>query len=258
VGLSKLHDVIGDGLAAPGMVYEKREGLLHMFIQTDFRSLDTRVEHLISSDGGDNFFHAGTVLKSIPNSDEAGIYDPHPAIIKNKAGQAEFYLAYTGVPKISHGDIYLAKSKSQSWLGPWERLGPILKHEDVPHHNAHDHPDYEWGLEGAQLLQLPNGKILLNAVCFLPEGPRGTRQRVFFALADTVRGPYKTLGVVLEPSHEDWESGENGHSTAMIHKGKFHLFYQARSKQEQNYWRYGLATWDVRTIEKLQPTQGSK
>lgn len=38
-----------------------------------------------------------------------------------------------------------------------------------------EHPDYEWGIEGAQLVELPDGRVLLNATCFLPEGRRGNR-----------------------------------------------------------------------------------
>ena len=97
-------------------------------------------------------------------------------------------------------------------FGPWERLGKILDHSEVPHHNPREHPDYERGIEGAQLVELPTGRVLLNATCFLPDGPRGTRQRVFFAIADQVEGPNQTLGPVLDPG----EPGENGHSTVMV------------------------------------------
>jgi hypothetical protein len=259
-----LHGVEGPHVAAPGVIYDHRDELLHMFVQTDFAALGNSIEYLISHDGGRNFIRVGTALNSLPNTTEAGVYDPHPAVIKNAEGHDEYYIVYTGVSHtdssmtesgtpigISHGDIFLAKSKSKSWLGPWDRLGTILTHAEVPHHNQHDHPDYEWGLEGAQLIQLPNKKILLNAACFLPEGPRGTRQRIFFAIADQVMGPYKTLGAVLDPSQEDWESGENGHAAAFIQSNKFYLFYQARSKAALNFWRYGIATWDISTIQRL-------
>jgi hypothetical protein len=79
-------------------------------------------------------------------------------------------------------------------------------------------------LEGAQLVELPDGRVLLNATCFLPSGARGSRQRVFFAVADKVEGPYQTLGAVLDPS----EPGENGHSTVMINDNELTLFYQSR------------------------------
>jgi hypothetical protein len=126
---------------------------------------------------------------------------------------------------------------TDSWFGPWERAGKILDHSDVPHHNPREHPDYEWGIEGAQLVELPDGRVLLNATCFLPIGPRGSRQRVFFAIADNVKGPYQTLGPVLDPSGP----GENGHSTVMIKDNQLTLFYQSRVSTTNHRWRFGIA-----------------
>lgn len=133
----------------------------------------------------------------------------------------------TGMPRVSRGDLFLAYSITNRWEGSWERMGKILSHEKIPHHNQHDHFDYEWGLEGAQLVMLPSGHILLNGVCFLPEGKRGGRQRVFFAISGRVSGPYTTLGPVLTPSIEGWDSGENGHAAVVIEGSHLHLFYQA-------------------------------
>ena len=114
---------------------------------------------------------------------------------------------------------------SDSWFGPWKRLGKILDHSEVPHHNSREHPDYEWGIEGAQLVELPDGRMLLNATCFLPEGARGSRQRVFFAIADKVEGPYQSLGPVLDPG----EPGENGHSTVMVDGNELTLVLPERA-----------------------------
>jgi hypothetical protein len=134
-------------------------------------------------------------------------------------------------------DVYLARSTSNTWFGPWERIGKILDHNDLPHHNPREHPDYEWGIEGAQLVELPDGRVLLNATCFLPSGARGSRQRVFFAVADKVEGSYQTLGPVLDPS----EPGENGHSTVIINDNELTLFYQSRVGATNNRWRFGIA-----------------
>ena len=171
---------------------------------------------------------------AIPGTGEDGIYDPHPALI---AGQR--YIVYSGMPpfsRVPQPDVYLARSRSGTWFGPWERLGKILDHADIPHHNAKDHPDYEWGLEGPQLVELPDGRVMLNATCFLPEGTRGTRQRVFFAIADRVEGPYRSLGPVLIPP----ELGENGHSTVMLDGDELMLFYQSRVESTGHRWRYGI------------------
>lgn len=235
-------------VAAPGVIFDDKEHVFHMFVQTDFLSLNGTVEHLISFDGY-TFQHIGTVLSAIHGSNEACIYDPHPAVIKG-----ELYLTYSGAPAVGRPDIYLAKSATNSWYGPWQRLGKILSHEQVPHHNQHNHPDYEWGLEGSQLIELSNGRVLMNAVCFLPNGPRGTRQRIFFAIAESIEKPFKTLGPIMQPSIGGWDSGENGHATAIFHGGNFHLFYQARPfiQEKYNPWRYGVASCPIEALSQIQ------
>jgi hypothetical protein len=247
VGLS------GDHVCAPGVVFDPADKLFHMFIQTDFLATEGTVEHLSSPDG-DIFKKRDTPLKSIPNSEESGIYDPHPATIADRK-----YLVYSGTPFVgwrdgrfmSTPDIFLAKSSRNAWDGPWERLGKILGHKEIAeHHNQIGSPDYEWGIEGAQLLELPNGKILLNATCFLPSGVWGSRQRVFFAMADSVMGPYQTLGSVLTQMPDEWECGENGHAAAVVKNNFLYLFYQARASQDKNFirWRYGIAIFDANAL----------
>lgn len=239
---STIHGVAGPHAVAPGVIFDN--GKFHMFLQTDCYALGSQVEYLVSEDG-ENFYHVNTALESIPSTKEAGIYDPHPAIIDGKK-----YFVYSGFPKVGHGDIYLAESSSNTLEGPWKRLGSILTHEDVPeYHNQHSQPDYEWGLEGAQLTQLPSGVIVLTAVCFLPKGAKGSRQRVFLAVASNILGPYKTIGPILNPSSREWESGENGHATLLIDKENLHLFYQGRSLN--GHWRYGRADTKTKNIEAL-------
>ncbi len=222
----------GTGVAAPGVVFE--DGVFHMFIQTEFMKSGGRCEHLVSNDGF-VWVALPTALHAIPDTGEDGIYDPHPAVIGG-----EKYLAYSGMAKFSsvpQPDVYLAKSRSGTWFGPWDRLGKILDHDDVPHHNPRGQLDYEWGIEGPQLVQLADGRVMLNATCFLPQGARGSRQRVFFAIADSVTGPYRTVGPVLE----QLEPGENGHSTVLVTGEDITLFYQSRATDTNQRWRYGVA-----------------
>lgn len=232
----------GTGVAAPGVTHEC--GVFHMFIQTEFMKSGGRCEHAVSNDG----FHwvvLSPAILAIPDTEEDGIYDPHPAVIGGGR-----YLVYSAMPKftrVPQPDIYLARSQSDSWFGPWKRIGKILDHNDVPHHNTRDDPDYEWGIEGAQLIELPDGRVLLNATCFLPNGLRGNRQRVFFAIADEVSGPYVSIGPVLEPG----QPGENGHSTVMIDGSQLSLFYQSRVATTDHRWRYGLARCDVGLFSKV-------
>jgi hypothetical protein len=223
-------DIEGSGVAAPGVIFE--DETFHMFIQTEFMKEGGIVKYLISYDGFE-WIHMDTILEASPETGEHGIYDPHPAVINGHR-----YIVYSGMPAgHPQPDIFLAESTTNTWDGPWVRCGKILDHQEIAdHHNQKDHHDYEWGIEGAQLVEMPNGQILLNATCFLPQGPRGSRQRVFFALADSVMGPYTSIGPVIEPD----ECGENGHSTAIIKDDRLLLCYQSRLDKTSHLWRYGL------------------
>jgi len=236
--------VEGSGVAAPGVVFD--DGIFHMFVQTEFMKPGGKCEHLVSNDGF-TWALLPTAFFALSNTAEHGIYDPHPAIIGG-----EKYIAYSAMPKfkkVPQPDVYLAKSDSGTWFGPWTRMGKILDHDEVSHHNARDHHDYEWGIEGPQLVELPDGRIMLNATCFLPEGKRGCRQRVFFAVADRVEGPYRSIGPVLEPN----QPGENGHSTVLIEGDELKLFYQSRLEETNHKWRYGILTAKVETL----PAEGT-
>jgi hypothetical protein len=258
-----LPNVQGGVVAAPGVVFE--DGVFHMFVQTDCFRLNGTIEYLTSVDGF-SFTYRHTALYSLQETrqqrrnmltteeseavakqPETGLYDSHPVII---AG--ERYLVYSGMAEVGRPDIYLAKSTHNSWGGDWRREfsphrnGPILHHEEVIHHNQPDYGDYEWGLEGAQLIELPGGLILLNAVCFLPYGKRGTRQRIFLAVAEQILGPYITVGPLIDPPETGWDAGENGHATGMIEGDDLLIMYQARP--EGGPWRYGLLMIEVEPL----------
>lgn len=231
----------GGCVGAPGVVAGDA-GELHMFAQTDFAAVGSTIEHLVSTDGGDRFRRVGTALRSSwLRAAEAGVYDAHPATV---AGQR--WLAYAAFSTPGHPDLFVATAgpsgPSRSWDGPWKGRQRVLAHAEVAcHHNAHSDPGYEWGLEGPQLVDLGRGRVLLNAVCFLPGGERGRRQRVFFALGPSPTGPFRSLGPVLDPALGGaWEAGENGHAAAIVHDGWVWLFYQARAS-EATPWRWGLA-----------------
>lgn len=236
--------VSGPHVAAPGVVFDPQTREFHLFIQTEFLMLGGTIEHLVSADG-ETFLRRSTVLESLPLTTEAGIYDPHPAIINGRN-----MLCYSAMADVSRPDLYLAVSETNTWDGPWKREGRILAHEDVPHHNQRGSHDYEWGLEGAQLVGLPSGRVMLCAVCFLPQGDRGTRQRVFLAFGPQPKGPYYTAGAILETGYADWERGENGHAAGMVVDGSFLLFYQGR-EGDGKPWQYGLAEYAVTDIEDM-------
>ena len=252
---SELKGLEGPSVAAPSVIFDTDDRLFHMAIQTDFTAVAGSIEYLVSADGA-TFTWMRTLLDPVTGSSEAGLYDPHFSVIRGKK-----YLVYAGMPAVMTNDkpftpqpdIYLAESESGLWAGPWKRVDKILDHDHIEwHHNRREHPDYEWGIEGPQLIELPGNKILLNATCFVQEGPRGTRQRVFFAIAEDPSGPYISLGPVLSERDQPWESGENGHATGWIKDDRLYLFYQARSQEhpqpDMNPWRYGLAQFDVQDL----------
>jgi hypothetical protein len=223
--------------AAPGVIADG--GVLHMFLQHDFNILGGHIEHLVSDDGGATFVHQATVLSSRPNSCEAGVYDPDPAVIGG-----ERYLTYAAMSTIGQPDIFVARSTTGDWSGPFERCGRILGHHEVEYHNQLDDEDYEWGLEGPHLVELPDGTVLLTAVCFLADRPRGSRQRVLLATADAPTGPFELLGPVIDPAKP---SGENGHATSIVDGDSVRVVYQERAANGSP-WRIRHAVCDLDAI----------
>jgi hypothetical protein len=210
----------GDGpsACAPGVVSDGER--LHLYLQEAYNELGGAITHLVSEDDGATFVAAGTALRSRPGTSEAGIYDAHPG----EVGGAK-YLVYAGFAAVGEPDLHLARARD--WNGPWERLGVILGHDDVPCHNARGCEYYEWGLEGGQLAELPDGRSLLLGVCFLPTGEQGARQRAILAVAERPEGPYDLLGPAIEPAAYG-RPGENGHGCVVVHDGYVHLYFQHR------------------------------
>lgn len=250
-----LVDVHSDRVAAPGVVHDGSR--FHMFVQTDFLAVGGTIEHL-TSENGELFRRVDTAVESRPDTDEAGLFDAHPALVAGRP-----WLVYAAMATDLQGlrwewdryaatvrgpDVHAAVSISGTWDGPWERCGRVLAQEEVPVHVRPGAPDYEWGLEGPQLLSLDDGRVLLTGVCFV-DGRRGTRQRAFLAVASSPLGPYGISGLALEPQGDGWESGEVGHATTVLVQDVLWLFYQARSRvpgpvdQAEARWRFGAARW---------------
>ncbi len=258
-----LAGVRSERVAAPGVLNDGDR--LHMFVQTDFMSPGGTLEHLVSIDQGVSFQRIDTAIRSSEGTPESGVFDVHPI-----GADGACYLVYSAMSQDLQGlrwnpeahadvrgpDVHLAVSRSGTWDGPWERRGVILRQEEVPWHAALGHPAHEWGLEGPQLLALPDGRFLMSAVCFLGNRPRFQRQRLFWAIADDIAGPYRMIGFPIEPQGDGWESAEVGHGTLVVAGDEVWQFYQARSRhlrdvdQGETQWRYGAAAW--RLSELLQ------
>ena len=219
---------------APGVVAEGDR--LHLFLQQEFNVLGGHIEHLVSDDGGATFVRTRTALRADARIGEAGVYDPDVAEIDGRR-----YLTYAAMSVVGQPDLYLAETQSGSWNGPWERLGCMLDHERVPCHNQVGTEDYEWGLEGPQLMEIPGGGVLLTAVCFVSDRPVGHRQRLLVAVAEEAAGPYVVLGPAVEPGGPGG-TGENGHGTAVLGRdGLVHFVYQERAGDGMP-WRIRRAT----------------
>jgi len=215
---SRILGAEGPSACAPGVVADGDR--LHLYLQESYNALGGRVMHLVSEDGGETFECQDPALVSHPGTSEAGVYDAHPGEVGGRK-----YLVYSGMDTVGEPELHLATSSS--WHGPWERRGVILGHDDVPCHNMRGCEHYEWGLEGGQVAELPDGRVLLLGVCFLPTGAHGARQRAFLAVADRPEGPYALLGPALEPATYG-RTGENGHGCVVVHDGLVHLYFQHR------------------------------
>ncbi len=220
----------GPSVCAPGVVSDGE--LVHLFIQQAYNVLGSSIMHFVSADGGLTFERRPDALQARADTGEAGLYDAHPATV---AGSP--YLAYSATSVVGQSDIHLARAAGDDWNGPWERLGLLIGHADVPWHNQPGDADYEWGLEGAQLLELPDGRVLLTAVGFLAGHPRGHRQRVFLSLAEKPTGPYRFLGHLPRPASFG-ENGENGHATSVVTDGMLFIMFQARQDAEADWQLY--------------------
>lgn len=227
----------GPSACAPGVVSDGER--LHLFLHESYNLPGGGITHLVSEDGGATFTARGTALRSHAGTSETGLYDAHPAEV---AGTK--YLVYAGFAAVGEPDLHLARASD--WHGPWERRGVLLGHEDVPCHNPRGCASYEWGLEGGQLAELPDGRTLLAGVCFLPDGDCATRQRVFLAVADEPEGPYDLIGPAIEPAAYG-RTGENGHGCVVVHDGEVHLFFQHRDGEGQP-WTLQAASVDAAAI----------
>ena len=208
----------GPSACAPGVVSDG--DALHLYLQESYNVPGGAITHLVSDDDGRTFTARGTALRSHAGTSEAGIYDAHPAEVGGTP-----YLVYAGFARVGEPDLHLARATT--WDGPWERLGAVLTHDDVPCQNARGCEAYEWGLEGGQLAGLPDGRTLLLGVCFLPAGAHGARQRALLAVADDPAGPYEVLGAAIDPAAYG-RTGENGHGCVVVDGDDVHLFFQHR------------------------------
>lgn len=227
--------VEGPEVCAPAVTYDSEREIYEMYVQTCCFGVDGVIVHAVSEDGK-TFLPRGTNLVNkqsvkFPITPLQGVYDVG---ISDMTIDHEEYvcLTYTGIRKVGCGDLYyrLGKKLSDRTM-QWSDDRLLLSQDATSFASVHNAPgsiDFEWGLEGAKVVQLGD-VFMIVGVCFLPSEPphntraRGTRQRIFMALADTIDGPYTFWDLPIQPEH-----GEVGHPDIILDKDSLYLVYQER------------------------------
>jgi len=252
----KFKDLRGAQLCAPAVTYEAddKEAPWKMYIQDACFVPGSVIAYATSKDG--RVFtgqpHPLATKDSVdarPN-DVIGVYDA--GISEIKSGKEELLcLLYSGYRKIGCGDLYVSTKNKRDLAAKWSRGSCLLQQEQVPFHNRPDSEYFEWGLEGAKIVQLSHDCFLLIGVSFLPQPNEfaGKRQRVFWAGARDLQGPYVPIGLPLYPSGLD-RAGENGHSDTFIDGDYLWLIYQERLGASEP-WGLRYAKYEIGIVEQM-------
>jgi hypothetical protein len=257
----KFVNLSGPQLCAPAVTYDpaKAEAPWEMYIQTACFEADGIIA-LATSKDGETFHGVPTVLASRetvanPPAPVIGVYDV--GVSEVKQGDEELLcMLYSGYRRVGCGDLFLSTRRKNDPTAQWSTGECLLAQEAVPFHNSPDYEHFEWGLEGAKLIQLADDSFLLIGVCFLPLPHEylGTRQRVFLAAAKSINGPFVPMGtpflpVAVESGEAAQEKairrGENGHPDTLIIDNQLWVIYQERSGNGQPwYLRYAVYEMD--------------
>lgn len=249
----EFENLSGPQLCAPAITYEEIDGhpQWSMYIQTACFEEDGVIALATSTDGH-HFVGVPQPLATKEHIKDSpapiiGLYDV--AVSEVKHGQEQLMcMIYSGYRRIGCGDVFMSTKKKgdQEWSVP----ECVLPQEAVPFHNRPDYEHFEWGLEGAKLVQLADDCFLMIGVCFLPkpDGYLGTRQRVFFAASSSINGPFVPVGLPFAPQLNEWNTGENGHPDTLIIGETLNIIYQERSGDGKP-WHLRTADFDLPQLE---------
>ncbi|HYD18569.1 MAG TPA: hypothetical protein VEF76_08835 [Patescibacteria group bacterium] len=224
-------NIAGPEVVAPAVVLNAK-GEWEMFIQTSCFSTTGVIAQAVSLDGRN--FH-GAALPAMTKDDVpqgpvpvVSLYDVALSDIRLN-GRDYDCMTFSGYRSLGCGDVYV--SLREKGTECWEAPQLALKQEDVPFHNKPGTPNYEWGLEGAKVVQLADDLFLMVGVAFLDKEltERGTRQRVFFAASRTPNGPFEPMETPIDPTAYPEGTGENGHPDTIDLGDKIGLLYQERA-----------------------------
>lgn len=239
--------VTGPEVVAPAVV-QKPDGTWDMLIQTSCFSTTGVIAQATSADGR-NFTGAplpAMTADDVPQGDfpVLSLYDVALSDV-TIGGRAFDCMTFSGYRSLGCGDVYVALREKGT--EGWEAPVLALKQEDVPFHNKPGSANYEWGLEGAKVVQLADDAFLMVGVAFLDKdlSERGTRQRVFFAASKTPGGPFTAMDTPVEPTPYPEGTGENGHPDTIDMGDKLGLLYQERAGEgEGKPWHLRYTEFD--------------
>lgn len=226
----------GPQLCAPAVTYEEVNGqpLWKMYIQTACFEANGIIALATSTDGrvfvGQS--HPLATRETIVaehKSSVIGVYDVGVSEVKN--GEEDLVcMLFSGYRRVGCGDLYVSYRRKSEPEESWTAAQRLLAQEEVPFHNHPEYEHFEWGLEGAKLVQLADECFLLIGVCFQPKplGHEGTRQRVFFAAATSINGPFVPLETPFVPYAQAGRNGENGHPDTLVEGDSLWIIYQER------------------------------
>lgn len=284
-------EFIGPQLCAPSVCYDAEKQEYVMSIQEACFEIKRDI-HIFTSKDGKTFYHQSSVFSPEAALPHSGAYDPEHSEIKIRNANGVVtgttkICVYTGINRVSLGSIFLIKSTTNSWEGPWELKARIFGSEQAKrHHNQDSDPDREWCTEGEQIFELDEelvspeiyeryGKkaiVLLNYVGFYPKHysgqdlEAGTRQHNALAVAyhsdfqqlltdDSDEERNRAIFADLGNLHKYSSFKETGHGTLRrLPDGKLGLFRQERDynpvTKQSGPWRYALDILDPDVLYK--------
>lgn len=250
----EFEDIAGPQLCAPAVSYEEKNGqeLWTMYIQTACFEENGVIAVATSTDGHHFIGQTQPAItrESITKkpSEVIGVYDVGLSEVK-KNDQELLCMLYSGYRRVGCGDIYMSYKNKQD--EKWSEGECIIAQEEVPFHNSPASEAFEWGLEGAKLIQLADDCFVIIGVCFLPRPNEflGHRQRVFMAASQNMNGPFIPIGLPFVPSHHE-RTGENGHPDTFMNGDKLCVVYQERAGDKQP-WYLRLAQFETQELEKF-------
>ena len=225
-----LEGINGPEVCAPAVVIEPKDGkpVFKMYIQTSCFHEDGIIAVATSSDGIHFRAEPPAMTKEDVPAPVVSLYDVAVSDV-TRAGRECDCMVFSGYRSVGCGDIYVALREKGTEA--WEAPTLALKQEDVPFHNKPGSANFEWGLEGAKVVQLADDAYLMIGVCFLDKSKaeRGTRQRVFFAASATPGGPFLPMNTPIDPTPYAEGTGENGHAETIDLGAKIGILYQERA-----------------------------